>query len=133
MVEDVGRSENFYAPRYVDPVGVDLLPATGTKRNSFRWAEPAVAGSVAGPPSAVYPYTGKIINNNALPFGGPTACSWTFADCGPNDEPFSFHGGGANCLFADGHVSFIRDDIDPIAFRRLLTSQEGLTSSYVDQ
>ena len=141
MMEDVGRSEHFYAARYPDPVAAaggtaDLLPSGSLSRNSFRWAEPASATTVGGPTGAVYPatgsYTGKILNNNASPFGGPTTCLWTTADCGPNDEPFSFHGGGVNCLFMDGHVNFIRDDIDPIALRRLLTAQEGLASGYTD-
>jgi prepilin-type processing-associated H-X9-DG protein len=148
MLEDVGRSEFFYAPRYADPVAAnppsagwsaDLLPSTDLMRNSFRWAEPASASTVGGPTGATYPYSGKILNNNAFPFGGPSTaggqsstCLWTTADCGPNDEPFSFHGGGVNCLFMDAHVSFIRDDIDPIALRRLLTAQEGLASSYTD-
>jgi prepilin-type processing-associated H-X9-DG protein len=141
MMEDAGRSEHFYAARYPDPVAAgggtaDLLPSGALMRNSFRWAEPASSTTVGGPTGAVYPttgsYTGKILNNNATPFGGPTTCLWTTADCGPNDEPFSFHGGGVNCLFMDAHVSYIRDDIDPIALRRLLTSQEGLASSYTD-
>ncbi|MDB5311022.1 MAG: hypothetical protein JWO38_5224 [Gemmataceae bacterium] len=132
VVEDVGRTENFFAQRYPDPVGAQIV---GTARNSFRWAEPASAGAVSGPPgpTAVYPYGGKMINNNALPFGGPPSCAWITPDCGPNEEPFSFHGGGCNALFMDGHVSFIRDDIDPITFRRLLTATEGLPSGYLDQ
>jgi prepilin-type processing-associated H-X9-DG protein len=137
MLEDVGRNEFFYAARYPDPVVAaggagDLLPSGGLMRNSFRWAEPASATTVGGPTGATYPYSGKILNNNAHPFGGPTTCLWTTADCGPNDEPFSFHGGGVNCLFMDAHVSFIRDDVDPIALRRMLTAQEGLASSYTD-
>jgi len=148
MVEDVGRTESTYAARYADPqaalasppIPPDLLPSGGLMRNSFRWAEPASTSTVGGPPSAKYPFSGKIINNNSAPFGGPTSgvngytttCVWTTPDCGPNDEPFSFHGGGINCLFADGHVSVIRENIDPIAFRRLLTAQEGLVSGYTD-
>ena len=131
VVEAVGRSEHFYAPRYDDPVGAELLPAGGVKRNSFRWAEPASAAAVGGPPGAVYPYS-KIINNFNQPFGGPPACYWTNAGCGPNDEPFSFHSSGVNCLFMDAHVTFVRDEIDPVAFRRMLTAQEGLVSSYVE-
>lgn len=132
IVEDTGRSEYFYAPRYDDPVGTELLPTGGIKRNSFRWAEPASAGAVQGPPGAVYPYNGRIINNASKPFGGPAGCLWTNADCGPNEEPFSFHGNGCNVLFMDGHVSFIIEDIDPISFRRMLTASEGLNSSYIE-
>jgi prepilin-type N-terminal cleavage/methylation domain-containing protein/prepilin-type processing-associated H-X9-DG protein len=137
IVEDVGRSENFSPLRYDDPVyaaggSADLLPTGTTKRNAFRWAEPASAGFVGGPFGATYPYSGKILNNSYAPFGGPSTCYWTNFDCGPNGEPFSFHGGGVNCLFMDGHVNFIRDDIDPLTLRRMLTAQEGIPSGFVE-
>ncbi len=132
IIEAVGRSDSFYGKLYDDPVGGDLLPAGGIKRNSFRWAEPGSAGGVGPPTGALTPYTGKIINNNSVPFGGPAGCFWTNAYCGPNEAPFSFHGGGVNCLFADGHVNFIRDDIDVLTFRRLLTAAEQIPSGYVD-
>ena len=35
-------------------------------------------------------------------------------------------GFGCNALFMDSHVTWIRNDIDPIALRRLLTAREGL-------
>jgi prepilin-type processing-associated H-X9-DG protein len=80
----------------------------------------------------VYPYSGKVVGSNAHPFGGPATCPWTAINCGPNDEAFSFHGAGANCLFMDGHVAFVRDDIDVINFRRLLTATEGQVATYLD-
>jgi prepilin-type N-terminal cleavage/methylation domain-containing protein/prepilin-type processing-associated H-X9-DG protein len=132
MVEAVGRSEFFHGFRYTDPAGVDLLPVGTTARNNFRWAEPGASGAVYGPPGALYPYAGKMISNNPVPFGGPSTCFWTTNDCGPNEEPFSFHDSGCNCVFMDGHVTFIRNDVDPIAFRRMLTSQEGLNTTYTD-
>ncbi len=132
IVEDAGRTELFFAPRYLDPVGAQLLPAGGTARDSFRWVEPASAGAISGPPGATYPYSGKVINNNAHPLGGPSTCVWTTPDCGPNEESFSFHGNGCHTLFMDGHVSFIQDTIDPIAYRHLLTAAEGIPSHYAE-
>jgi len=132
ILEDVGRSEYFYAARYTDPVGASLVPATSTARDSFSWAEPASTSAVRGPAGATYPFTGKMINNAQQPFGGPTTCPWSTPNCGPNDDPFSFHGSGCNCLFMDGHVSFIRNDIDPISLRSLITSMEGVPSNYTD-
>jgi prepilin-type processing-associated H-X9-DG protein len=73
-----------------------------------------------------------MINNNTLPLGGGATCPWTATDCGPNEEPFAFHGNGCNCLFMDGHVTFIRNEIDPISLRRLLTASESLASPYTD-
>ena len=134
IMEDVGRSETFYTQKYTDPVGVDLLPAGTTFRNAWRWAEPDSGNGVSGPPGAKYGDIGlRIINNTPTPFGGTGGCPWTTNNCGVNDEPFSFHGGGCNTLFMDGHVSFQRDTINPLALRYLLTPREGIppvTSDY---
>lgn len=137
IVEDVGRSEFFFNSRYPDPVGAvngHLLPAGGANRDSFRWAEPASTTFVSAPIGTTYSSPRlRIINNNNYPLGGPSTCFWTSPDCGPSDEPFSFHsGGGVNALFMDGHVIFIRDDVDPVTFRRMITAQEGLNSGYIE-
>jgi prepilin-type N-terminal cleavage/methylation domain-containing protein/prepilin-type processing-associated H-X9-DG protein len=127
IMEDVGRSETYYTQKYDDPVGVDLLPPGSTKRNAWRWAEPDTANGVSGPPGAKYGDPGlRVVNNNPLPFGGPPTCLWTVNNCGVNDEAFSFHGGGCNSLFMDGHVSFTRDSISPPALRYLCTPNEGI-------
>ena len=47
------------------------------------------------------------------------------SDCGPNNEVFSFHSGGANCLFMDGHVMFLREEISPLVLRALVTRNGG--------
>ena len=47
-------------------------------------------------------------------------------NCGANDEPFSFHGGGCNSVFVDGSVRFLSSALDPITMRRLVTRAEGL-------
>lgn len=105
--EDVGRNENWAKSRYLDPV-------TGGPRASWRWAEPDNASGVS-----------KIINNNKTPFGGPATCPWTNHDCGPNNEIFSFHPGGANALFMDGHVIFLREELSPAVVRALVTRNGG--------
>ncbi len=133
VVEAVGRGE-FFSPGAYDVAGAnainstELIPLGSTTRNTWRWAEPASAAIVAGPPTAAY--KGKVLNNNAIPFGGPTTCTWTTSDCGPNDEPFSFHGGGVNCLFGDGHVTFVSDATDVLVVRKLLTANEGSATGY---
>lgn len=125
MTEDVGRSETFNTTKYVDMVG-GTLGGTGNYRNGWRWGEPDTANGVSGAPAGGIYGTGKVINNTPSPFGGNASCPWTTNNCGPNDEIFSFHGNGANCLFLDGHVAFVRDTIDPLALRRLLTPAEAL-------
>jgi prepilin-type processing-associated H-X9-DG protein len=77
-------------------------------------------------------YTGKVINQNSSPIGGPgttdaagQTLSWMDNNIGLNDEPFSFHGPGCNSVFVDGSVHFISDSIDPVTMRYLVTRAEG--------
>ena len=141
ITEDVGRAEAYGTYRYDDPFGAAAY--NGGKRAAWRWAEPDNSNGVSGPPNGMFQNSrqGKIINNNSQPFGGPAAnyystgsvaCLWTTTNCGPNDEPFSFHINGCNCLFMDGSVRFIRDDIDQTTFKRLITPIEGIPSGYVE-
>jgi prepilin-type processing-associated H-X9-DG protein len=138
VTECVGRGEQLaptqYNPTYTVPVlgGGPPDETTNLARQAWRWAEPASGGVVNGPGVAAS-FRNRLVNNNASPFGGGAGgCFWTVNDCGPNDEPFSFHGGGVNAMFADGHVNFIREDVDPVTFRRLLTANEGQPHQYVD-
>ncbi len=123
------------------------------KRGVWRWADPDACGSgVSGPPNAPFFKNGgsaiQVISQNAYPIGGypltgtidgtsgsPTKgvytdgsaqCPWTVQNCGANDEPFSFHGGGCNSVFVDGSVRFLSYALDPITCRRLVTRSEGL-------
>ena len=105
--EDVGRNESWAASRYLDPV-------TMGSRASWRWAEPDNASGVS-----------KAVNANKTPFGGPATCLWSNHDCGPNNEIFSFHTGGANVLFMDGHVVFLRETASPLVVRALVTRAGG--------
>jgi prepilin-type N-terminal cleavage/methylation domain-containing protein/prepilin-type processing-associated H-X9-DG protein len=100
-----------------------LLPSTNTnQRCQWRWVEGANAIGVSGPPLANFGDNITIINNNRVPVGGSTACPWTTQDCGPNDEIFSFHPGGANFVFMDGHGTFLSENIDPLVLRALITA-----------
>jgi prepilin-type N-terminal cleavage/methylation domain-containing protein/prepilin-type processing-associated H-X9-DG protein len=140
IIEDVGKMHELYdlpgigghmKAKYADfnPFGVDKSP-TGLS-NNYRWAEPDIANGVSGPHLDTVNKLARI-NNNAVPYGGPTTCPWALNNCGPNDEPFSFHPGGCNAVFGDGHVQFIKETIDPFTLRALLTPQGGETIGTFD-
>ena len=42
-----------------------------------------------------------------------------------NNEPYSFHTGGGNFLFADGHVQFLREDVSLATYAALSTRAAG--------
>lgn len=55
------------------------------------------------------------------PAGGCTAVMNVRND----NEPYSFHSGGGNFLFADGHVQFVRESIPLATFSALVTRSAG--------
>ncbi|QJW95510.1 DUF1559 family PulG-like putative transporter [Frigoriglobus tundricola] len=132
VIEDVGKmNEDYTLPgggnmlaKYFDfnPYGIDKSP-TG-RSNNYRWAEPDVSSGVSGPDQDTVNKLARL-NNNAIPWGGPAACPWYTNNCGPNDEPFSFHPGGCMVVFGDGHVALVRVSIDPFTLRALCTPSGG--------
>jgi prepilin-type N-terminal cleavage/methylation domain-containing protein len=129
IIEAVGKNHESAFPNmqaaYTDPAGsVDSAP--GGRRNNYRWAEPDIANGVSGPSNS----TGSkvaTVNNNKTPNGGPTQCPWSTNNCGPNDEPFSFHSGGCLAVFGDGHVAMISDSTNFTVLRAILTPMGGET------
>ncbi|HZZ78681.1 MAG TPA: DUF1559 domain-containing protein [Gemmataceae bacterium] len=112
-----------------------------------RWADPENSNGVSGPPEAdpndktgiyngITSYTGSYVNQNSYPLGGggPNAlsksglgCVWSANNCGPNDELFSPHNGGAYVGFVDGHVTFLKDDVPAAVLRYLVIPDDGQT------
>jgi prepilin-type N-terminal cleavage/methylation domain-containing protein/prepilin-type processing-associated H-X9-DG protein len=94
-------------------------------RRMYAWADPdAGTNGLSGPSNALASRVAKI-NNYPSPIGGPPECRWTNNNCGPNDEPFSFHNGGANCAMGDGSVRFLRDSIAPLTLKWLAGAADG--------
>jgi len=89
-----------------------------------RWADPDSGSGVSGPPAN----RGQVINQNKIPFGGPSNCPWTTNNCGPNDEPFSLHTGGVHALLGDGSVKFLSENMDVQTVRRLSSRADGETT-----
>jgi prepilin-type N-terminal cleavage/methylation domain-containing protein/prepilin-type processing-associated H-X9-DG protein len=81
--------------------------ATATNDQGMGWADSEGAFSLDGADA-----TGTAIG--------------TFAMNKTNEnEPYSFHPGGCNFLFADGHVQFIRDSVPLATFAALCTRAAG--------
>jgi prepilin-type processing-associated H-X9-DG protein len=128
LIEDAGKNHESLSPfmlaNYFDDCAACVDRSPTNRRNNYRWAEPDNGNGVSGPHQSTTSTQAKI-NNNASPIGGPTTCPWAKNNCGPNDEPFSFHTGGVNAVFGDGHVQFIRDSISPQTLRALCTPDQG--------
>jgi prepilin-type N-terminal cleavage/methylation domain-containing protein len=133
IIEDVGKMHESYPlpglggfmkAAYGDfnPYGVDKSPSGLS--NNYRWAEPDIANGVSGPHQDTVNKLARL-NNNATPMGGPASCPWALQNCGPNDEPFSFHSGGCLAVFGDGHVQFLSNTINPFTLRALCTPADG--------
>ena len=130
VIEDVGKAHESFSPFMI--ANYYAYPNSGSPspsglRNNYRWAEPDNANGVSGPHKSTNGNNQAKINNNANPKGGPSTCPWSKNNCGPNDEPFSFHTGGCQAVFGDGHVQFLRESITPQVLRGLCTATGGET------
>ena len=123
IAEDAGRDPRTYSA-YVDG-GYTPTPSiwtaaynsasgsAGLARRSWRWGDPASAITVSGQ-----------INNKVRPMYGnafSTSSTGVTTDAGCNDEIFSYHPGGANALFGDGSVKFLKDSTQVQILRALIT------------
>ena len=157
IIEDTGRTHpstgwgsfsKYPEPASLSPATIDSDDAAGTtvsgvvNRTVHRWADPDAGGSgVSGAPNnttaaAAARASGSVdahgsvsnyINNNLLPYGGPADCLWGVNNCGPNDEPFSFHPAGCHAVKVDGSVVFLSEGMNHMVLRYLITRAEGET------
>jgi prepilin-type N-terminal cleavage/methylation domain-containing protein/prepilin-type processing-associated H-X9-DG protein len=137
IAEDAARRENYITnPAYIDPAVQLGIAVDGTQfrtRRFWRWAEQDSGYGVSGDPTLNTTTANfKIINNNNVSPGsdGPPSCSWKLVNnCGPNDEIFSFHQGGANVVFGDGHVAFLSENLSPVIVASLVSRVGGETTT----
>ena len=152
FIEDVGRGVVFMganmtaSSKYADPDGGAIVTTggVGSNRRIGRWAEPDQGNGWSGPPT--WPVVAAMSGTSCATTAGTTpttsagtcssrkminntpsnlASTWSINNYGPNDEPFSFHTGGAFAVYADGHVGFLTDSISPLVAGGLATAQGG--------
>jgi prepilin-type N-terminal cleavage/methylation domain-containing protein len=136
LIEDAGRADpsvNLFgalSTRFT-PVSSPLFPVNMQNgplgRHMYAWADAdAATNGYSGPSNAIAPGSRLAkINNFAAPTGGPVECRWSVNNCGPNDEPFSFHGAGVNASFGDGAVKFLSANIDGVVLKWMVGRNDG--------
>jgi prepilin-type processing-associated H-X9-DG protein len=113
VYEDAGRNDTMI-PDSSLPANSYLDPVTLEGRKHWRWAEPDSSSGAS-----------KKMNNNKNPYGGPSTCKWNNHDCGPNNEWFSFHSGGANAVMGDGAVRYVSENLNLKTLYSLQTRDNG--------
>ena len=134
-IEDAGRSHpnagNFATlstrPAVISNDTVAYVGFATGGRRMYAWADPdSSTNGLSGPSNAISPGSRTVgINTYRTPQGGPAECRWTQNNCGPNDEPFSWHTGGCQAVLADGSVRFLSENIDWFLLKNLAASQDG--------
>ena len=90
-----------------------------------RVVSPKVSRAYLGGPQRGHgPEPGYDPTKNASP-GASTRPGLVMINGTNDSEVYAFHTGGANIVFADGHVSFVRSSISPYTFIALVTYQGG--------
>jgi prepilin-type N-terminal cleavage/methylation domain-containing protein/prepilin-type processing-associated H-X9-DG protein len=141
--EDAGRDPRYLSPYTQDVYGGiasnGVLYATTTAylaavspndpgaaggqalyRRYWRWAEPDMCFGVSGAPNNKYRPDHEI---SAWLTTGPFVAQGNNA--GNNDELASFHPGGCNLLMGDGSVRFLKDSVNVVTLRGLVSLTGG--------
>jgi prepilin-type processing-associated H-X9-DG protein len=126
VAEDAGRD-----PRSISPYtrgstnapnpGVNVYnPAdAGNPLRFWRWAEADSAFGVSGQINN----PNQVLSNCGTPW--QTTCAVGGNNAGNNDEIYGFHPGGANAVFGDGSVKFLKATTNVVILRSLVTLNSG--------
>jgi prepilin-type N-terminal cleavage/methylation domain-containing protein/prepilin-type processing-associated H-X9-DG protein len=121
VTEDAGRDARFmgqYSEYFISPASTVTRPVAPGQRRFWRWAEPDGAIVSSTP-----------INNKATPSHEntqyPTTGTTMGNSAGADDEIYGFHPGGVNVLFGDGSVKFVKESLNIIVQRSLITPRGG--------
>jgi prepilin-type N-terminal cleavage/methylation domain-containing protein/prepilin-type processing-associated H-X9-DG protein len=108
-----GRPAGYNRKRQIYISEVNGLPVDGAiepvSSGGGCWADPFTYAAVAG----------------ARPDDSGIRLGTCMVNCTSNDEMYSFHTGGANVLFADGSVHFLKDTVAPPVVIGLVTRAGG--------
>jgi len=138
-IEDAGRAHPSVAkfgalsarktPVSSPAFNVAWSGGTTLGRHMYAWADPdAGTNGYSGPSNAISPGTRTAkINNYSQVLGGPPECLWSVNNCGPNDEPFAWHGSGSNATFGDGSVRFLSANTDGIIVKWMIGRNDAQT------
>lgn len=120
IAEDAGRDARYIANGKTTSIfPLDQQFDNGLPRRFWRWAEPDGAFGVSGQINNKFRPAREL--SQYPPLASPTRNN----NAGNNDEIFSFHPGGANVLMADGSVRFLKESLDVVVLRSLVTPNGG--------
>jgi len=121
VTEVAGRDARFISPNnedYVYPGFLLKRPVPPGQRRFWRWAEPD---------SSIVSST--VINNKGTPTHEnsqyPQSGVTMGTAAGQNDEIYGYHPGGVNALFGDGSVRFLKESLNIVVQRSLITLNLG--------
>jgi prepilin-type N-terminal cleavage/methylation domain-containing protein/prepilin-type processing-associated H-X9-DG protein len=125
VAEDAGRDASYVSERseyYVSPLEPNIQrPVPPGQRRAWRWGEANASGGQSG-----------VLNNKwrpmhaGYPYPQPSdPVFFQTNQAGANQELFSYHPGGVNALFGDGSVRFLKDGVNLVVLRGLITLRGG--------
>ncbi len=121
VIESAGRDAEFlsaYTEAYYTPVLSWTRPVPQGPRRFWRWAE---ADSALVSSTVINNKATPSHENTQYPQSGPTMGN----SAGANDEIYGFHPGGVNALLGDGSVRFIKESLNIVTQRSLITLNGG--------